>query len=311
MLIFSKIESIINTLTAQLTTAAVSPQVDALKTIILIYITLWVFARGYMILAGKSDDPIKGLIFDATIKIIIVSVVFSPIWISLVTSAIDGMSAWASGGTSIYSRLDVLLKTALEVANKLSDMGPSILTFHVIGNFAGWVILIFFGVFSVITLLVIISATITLKILIMLSPIMIFTLMFNWFKQIFSKWLELVLNNTLTILIVGILLNALNGKYKDILDSANSQAGTGDILYICFLISVISVVLAWVVLMAKGIAQQLTFVSIEHLPGAAAKEGKELGGSAKNLGGKAIGGVSSASRGVGNVSARAIRRLRK
>jgi len=106
----------------------------------------------------------------------------------------------------------------------------------------------------------------------MISPIMIFTLMFSWFKQIFSKWIELVLNNTLTVLLVGILLNALNGKYKEIIDKANNSVNSADLLYIGISVFIVSLIIAWIVLMAKGVAQQLTFVSIEHLPGVATSQ---------------------------------------
>jgi len=309
--IFSKVETIVNDLTAQLTTAAVSPQVKALEAIIITYISLWVLARGYMILAGKTDEPIKGLIFDAAIKISIVTVVFSPHWIGLVSSAIDGLNSWASGSISLYSRLDEILDSALELSNALINEDSGVFSIPVIGAIAAGMVMFGFIIFSVPAILIIITTSVTLKILIMLSPIMIFTLMFSWFKQIFSKWIELVLNNTLTVLLVGILLNALNGKYKSIIDKANAHISNTDLLYAGASVFIVSLIIAWIVLMAKGVAQQLTFVSIEHLPGAAAREGKQLGGSSKNATTKTIGGVSSISRATGNITARGIRRSRR
>ncbi len=313
MLIFSKIESIVNELTASLSTAAVQPQVNALQNIIYAYILAWVTVRGYLIIAGKTEDPLKGLIFDAATKMIVVAVVFSPTWISLVTNAIDGLNSWASGSISIYTRLDEVSKTVMDLYNKLDTMGPSIWGFHPIGFSAGVIILIVFAIFAIITTIVIIYATVTLKILVMLTPIMIFTLAFGWLKQLFSKWLELIISNTITILILGILMNALSDKYKNIIEHANNNAGSTDILYTTLSVSAVSIILAWVVLMAKGVAQQLTFVSIEHLPAAAAKEGQQIGGNAARSATKAtsktIGAVSYASRSTADLVASAIKRF--
>jgi len=256
MKIFSKIESIVNNLTAQLTTAAVDPQVQALQSIILAYITAWVTVRGYMILAGKSQDPVKSLLFDAAVKMIVVVVVFSPAWINLVSSTIDGINSWASGSVSLYTRLDEILNSAIDLSNKLINEDSGVFDIPVVGTFAASLVMIGFVIFSVPAILIIITTTITLKIVIMISPIMIFTLMFSWFKQIFSKWIELVLNNTLTVLLVGILLNALNGKYKEIIDKANNSVNSADLLYIGISVFIVSLIIAWIVLMAKGVAQQ-------------------------------------------------------
>ncbi len=313
MEIFSKVESIVNNLTAQLTTAAVDPQVQALKSIILAYITAWVTVRGYMILAGKTEEPIKSLLFDAAVKMIVVIVVFSPTWISLVSSTIDGLNSWASGSVSLYTRLDEILNSAIDLSNKLIDQDKGVIDIPIVGTAAAVLVMFGFVIFAVPSILIIITTTVTLKIVIMISPIMIFTLMFSWFKQIFSKWIELVLNNTLTVLLVGVLLNALNGKYKEVMDKANNSVGNADLLYISISVLIVSLIIAWVVLMAKGVAQQLTFVSIEHLPAAAAKEGQQIAGntarSATKATTKTIGAVSYASRSTADLVASAIKRF--
>jgi len=270
--IFTEIEAIVNELTAQLNSAAVSPQLNALQSILLAFITLWVMAKGYMILAGKTDEPIKDLLFGAAIKAIIITVVFSPAWISLVTSSIDGLNEWASGSISLYTRMDELLSSAIKLSNNLIDADDGILDVPIVGTFSAVLVMFGFVVFSVFTILIVIGVTVTLKVLIMLTPIMIYTLLFDWFKQVFSKWLELVINNTLTVLLVGIFLNAFDGKYKSILDSKAAHGGSGDLIYIGTAILIVSLIMTWIVLMARGIAQQLTFVSIEHLPGSSAKD---------------------------------------
>jgi type IV secretion system protein VirB6 len=275
--IFAKIESIIDSLTTQLNAAAVSPQVNALQSILVAYITVWVMARGYMILAGKSQEPFKDMLFDATIKVIVIAVVFSPTWISLISDTIDGLNSWASGSISLYSRMDEVFSSALELSNKLIDQDSGIFDIPVIGVFSAGLVLFGFFIFAIPGVLIIITTTVTLKILIMLAPIMIFTLMFDWFKTIFTKWIELTLSNTLTVLLVGILMNAISGEYKDIVDKTSLHAnGNNDLLYLGASVLIVSIIIAWIILMAKGIAQQLTFVSIEKLPGSAAREGADL-----------------------------------
>jgi type IV secretion system protein VirB6 len=267
MMIFKLIEDKINVLLSHLTTAAVQPQVNALENIIYAYIVVWVMFRGYLILAGKSEDPLKGLIFDAALKMAVVAVVFNPAWIQMISNAIDGMNSWASGSTSLFTRMDELLKKTFDVSGRMIDMDHSMVPIE--GYASAIILMAGFVVFSVLTVWIMASTTLMLKVLIMISPIMIYSSLYSWFKDIFSNWLKLIIANTLTVLIVGVFLNALDGSYREVIDTAKTEVVSSNIFAQSIEIAILTIFLGLAVLMAREIAQQLAGASIEHLPGSA------------------------------------------
>jgi len=120
---------------------------------------------------------------------------------------------------------------------------------------------------------------------------MLLALLFDWFKGIFQKWLDLIINNTLTILFVGIAFSALTNEYESYINFGNSKAkAIGENGFsLSFEILFISLIIMALILMARGIAKELTYVSIEKLPGSAAKS--------------AAGGLNSIRKGGENVRA--------
>lgn len=264
-MIFTYIEKITTKLTESITTAAISPQVNALQSILLAYITVWVMAKGYMILAGKSQEPFKDILYDAAIKAIIITVVFSPAWLNLVTSTIDGLNEWASGGVSLYGRLDTMYQQVIDMGVMMENRDS---TWEFTGLFCQFGVVIAFAIVALLSIGIIIVASFTLKILIMIAPLMIFTLMFDWFKSIFERWLQLVLNNTLTVLFIGVTFNILSDEYETIINKLLSDTAnrSSDMVAITSDLFFTSIIIAVLILMARSMAQQLTHVSIENLP---------------------------------------------
>ena len=268
--IFSLIESKINLIIASLNSAAVSPQVSALKTTMIAYLTIWILFRGYMVLAGKSQDPIRDLLYDFGIKAAIIVIVFSPTWISLISNAIDGINSWASGSSSLYGRMDEIMNSLGELIKIVWKKDDSYVP--LVGAFTIFIVVAGFVVFSVFAIWVMISTTLTLKILIMLSPIMIAAAYYNWIKDIFTQWLRLIIANTLTVLLVGIFLNAIDGMYKGLIENAKSTMSDSNMVITGLGILIFSLIISLAIYMAKGIAQQLAGASIEHLPGQSARD---------------------------------------
>lgn len=272
--IFQLIGSYIDELTKELDSAISGSMINEIKTVIIAYILMTVIIKGYLILAGKSQEPIKEIIFDGAIKAIIVTVITSPSWLNLVSNAINGLSQWAAGNIDIYKKMDALAYEALQLFNDLDNSGPVIshTDLHFFGWIAGSITLLFFGIFATIFIIAFIYSNVTLKIIIMLSPIMIGTLAFGWIKQVFSRWIELIISNTILVLLLGIILKLFYSKYYNIVHNARGHIPDSDIFYITLKIAIMSIILSWIVIMAKGIAQQLSSASIEHLPQSAAKE---------------------------------------
>jgi type IV secretion system protein VirB6 len=272
-MIFAYIETLADKITASITEEAVKPQVDQLGLILVVWFTLYVMAKGYMVLAGKSDEPVKDLLFRLSMYAIIVTFATNAGgWLTLVTDSINGLHLWASGDVSLYERLDKMLTQVLKMGAIMEDTDG---TFEFTGFFCQVAVLISFTLVAIPAIGIIIVADFTLKILIMISPLMIFALLFGWFKGIFGKWVQLVLNNTLTVLFVGVFFNILSNEYKTIIDKSlvHSESGSIGIVPITTDLFFTSLIILILVLLARALAKELTYVSIESLPGSAAKSG--------------------------------------
>lgn len=271
--LFQDVHNYINKFADKFNSSATSGIINDLHDTIIMFITMMVIIKGYLILAGKSNEPFKDLIYDSMIKMIIAIVIISPTWISLVNNAIEGLSHWAAGNVDIYEKLDNATEVTLKLVDIVSKKGPTIfVTFHVVGFLIGVAILFFFGIFATIFLIAIIYSSITLKIIVMLSPIMIGTLAFGWIKQVFSRWIELIISNTLLVLLLGIIVDIFIKVYNEVIKESMNRINDSNIFLVGLKVSIVSILLAWIVIMAKGIAQQLAGASIEHLPESSAKE---------------------------------------
>jgi len=273
--IFTQLGKIIDTVASAISSTDISSQVNQINTLILAWFTLYVLAKGYMILAGKSDDPIKELLFRLSLYAIIVAFATNTGgWLSLVNNAINGLNEWAGFGDSLFAKLDTIFGKAITVGVMIEEQEKGTLdVVNMAGILANAIVLIGFGFFAVPAVGIIITTTFILKILILIAPIMIFSLLFDWFKGIFQKWIELILSNTLTVFLVGISFKGLTNVYDGQLTFASGKAKTigENGLALSAEIFILSIVFMMLIIMAKGIAQQLTFVSIESLPGSASK----------------------------------------
>lgn len=312
--IFTQLGKIIETIANAISATDISTQVSQINALILAWFTLYVIAKGYMVLAGKSDDPVKDLLFRLSLYAIIVAFATNAGgWLTLVNNAINGLNEWAGFGGSLFSKLDIVFGKAIEVGVMLEEQEKETLSVvNMAGILANAVVLIGFIFFAVPAVGIIITTTFILKILILIAPIMIFTLLFDWVKGIFQKWIELIISNTLTVFLVGIsfagLINVYNGQMTSASGQAKAIGENG--LALSFEIFILSLVFMILIIMARGIAQQLTYVSIESLPGSASKSAARGVGATRGGIEKAHGDIRSTGARVKQRAARASKTMK-
>ena len=269
--IFITIGKYVNDLTSEFKVDIISPWVDGIKATIIVYLLMTVTIKGYLVLAGKSEEPIKEIILDGAIKAIIVVIITSPYWLKLINDAINGLSQWASGGISPYQKANNIIYNGSKLFHVMEKTGFNIpgTNIHPIGIIFGIITMIFLVLFGFVVIVPIVYSTITLKILTLLSPIMIGTLAFGWFKSIFSRWIELIIANTLVVLLVSVLIDITVKKLFNLISEASDKLSSVDIVLISVNLIIVALFFSWVILMVVGISKQLAGASIEHLPAAA------------------------------------------
>jgi len=205
MYFFQQLEEFIESIFSFIENSSNNQFVTELSILFSISIVLFIMLKGYMVLAGKSQDPIRELAWDILVKMLIITFALNLNgWCTAVTESMEAINSWAGGGVSLYAELDKLLDATVNLQNAISDRGNIVSSF-----FYGLIVYIAFLIGVIPTLFVVITTTFTLKILIMLAPIMFFVLFYGWLKNMFTQWLSLFLSNTLTILILGLILSSI------------------------------------------------------------------------------------------------------
>ena len=281
---FKDLESWINNLFNILENSSVQSKISQLGTLIAISITLFVMYKGFQILFGKSKDPIRELIWDLTMKAIIITFALNVGgWLDLVINAMKGLYEWAGGGTNLYSQLDLIFDKTRELADIVYDKAGSGITDAVVGTV--YMILVYIGFLIGIlpSLIIIITTTFTLKLLILIAPIMFFSLMYGWTKNMFTQWLSLVFANTFTVLFVATFFGSVITIFQDFI--VHSQGSETDPAPIVLQVIVTGIVLSMLVGISKVLAERLAQASMESAM--SSKFGQALAQSGAVAGGMA------------------------
>lgn len=262
--VFQKLGSTINEILDFLKAQTTSELITTLSTLIAITITLQVILKAYLTLAGKLQDPIRDVVFDLVLKMIIAIFALNVDgWLDLTKEAMEQLHNSFSGGENLYAVLDAKLDAVMQLNAKLYANGKMIdgSLFQIL---IGIVLnLISFMIGIVPAFLVMITTDITLRLLLLLAPIVIFTRLYGWFKNVFSQWLAIFIGNLLTVYMVGMLLNQFSVKYGEFLSKVAASADTVDAIAIGMQGIMYGFLLFMLLKTVVVIAEKLAQVSIE------------------------------------------------
>lgn len=282
---FQDLESYINNLFSILENSSVQGRISQLGTLIAITITLFVMYKGFQILFGKSKDPIRELIWDLTMKAIVITFALNVGgWLDLVINAMKGLYEWAGGDKNLYAQLDLMFDKTRDLADIIYDKADTGgIADGLIGAFYVGLIYLGFAIGTIPSLLVVISTSFTLKILILIAPIMFFALMYGWTKNMFTQWMSLVFANTFTVLFVSVFFEGVIKTFENFI--IFSQGTNTDPAPIAVQIIIMGIVLSMLVGISKILAERLAQASMESAM--SSKFGQALAQSGAVAGGMA------------------------
>lgn len=262
--VFQKLGSMINEILDFLKTQTNSDIITTLASLIAVTITIQVIFKAYLTLAGKLNDPIREVIFDLVLKMLIAIFALNVGgWLDLTKEAMQELHNSFSGGVNLYAVLDAKLDSVLQLNAKLienSKFWDGTLFSALIGVALN---LISFMIGIVPAFVVMLTTDITLRLILLLAPIVIFARLYGWFKNIFSQWLGIFIGNLLTVYMVGILLNQFSLKYGEFLDLVQDKAGEVDAIGIGMQGVMYGFLLFMLLKTVVTIAEKLAQVSIE------------------------------------------------
>jgi len=166
--------------------------------------TLYVLFYGYSVLAGKIQAPIADFVWDiARMCLIMAFVTNAGGLLTIASDAVRGLQSFASHGTNVWSVLDTRANNIADLVNEIWQTVSGVESgLKAVMKIIALVPLIL-GVAAVAKELA--FAAISLTILIVVMPIFIFCLMYGFLKQMFSKYLTLILVNVFKILFITVL----------------------------------------------------------------------------------------------------------
>ncbi|HDZ5008024.1 TPA: type IV secretion system protein [Campylobacter jejuni] len=288
--------------------AGTSDKVAELSVLFSIIITLVIMYKGYEVLMGKSQSPIRELTWDITGKLLAITFALNlGGWLDLTISAMDGLYEWAGGGTQMYKNLDELFINTTQLTKtiwaKTNGIGDSILAiFAMLLCYIGFTI----AVVPVLTIFVVTAFTQTL--LVITAPIIFWLLIFKATKNVFTQYIGLLLSNTLVILLVGLFLKTFMNQistwinyFSKVTQAGDEVLGTG----IFFVIA--AFVLVIMINSAKLFAEKVANVSMDGAMGGvmsnALSPASRLAGKA---GGKVAGKTVNAAKTGGKYAGKGI-----
>ncbi|EAH4789305.1 type IV secretion system protein [Campylobacter jejuni] len=247
-----------------------SDKVAELSVLLSIIITLVIMYKGYEVLMGTSQSPIRELTWDIAGKLLAITFALNiGGWLTLVINAMDGIYEWAGGGTQMYKTLDEMYANTAQLANiiwaKSSGVGGAILAIvAMLLCYVGFVIAV------VPTLAIFVITTFTQTLLVITAPIVFWLLIFKSTKNVFTQWIGLLLSNTLVILLVGLFLSVFMEQVSTWIKYFAKVTQAGDeVLGTSIFFVIASLVLVIMIISAKLYAEKVANVSMEGAMGGA------------------------------------------
>lgn len=246
--------------------------VQALSTIVGVTITIQIMIKAYQVMAGKSQSPTQELIWDITIKILIISIALNLSgFLDAIKSAMEELHNLMSGDKNLYSVLDEKLTATMKLADIVYDEGNTLS-----GPFYAIIIFISFLLGIVPSFLIVVTTDITLRLLMLIAPIVIFFRAYSWGKQMFDQWLSTFFTNLLTVFIVGTMLNLFVDKYGSFIEAQTEGIKNVSLLMITGQTIIMSLLLFFIMKLAVKMAEKIGSVSIESAPKSASDINRDM-----------------------------------
>ncbi|EAL8819119.1 conjugal transfer protein TrbL [Campylobacter coli] len=247
-----------------------SDKVAELSVLLSIIITLVIMYKGYEVLMGRSQSPIRELTWDITGKLVAITFALNlGGWLDLTISTMDGLYEWAGGGTQMYKTLDEMYANTAQLTNiiwaKSSGVGGAILAIV-----AMLLCYVGFAIAVVPALTIFVVTTFTQTLLVITAPIVFWLLVFKATKNVFTQWIGLLLSNTLVILLVGLFLGVFMEQISGWISLLSNKIQNGaEVLGISIFFVIASLVLVIMIISAKLYAEKVANVSMEGAMGGA------------------------------------------
>lgn len=273
--IFSTIGVAITAFTGLLSQMSLSSRFKDLQLAISLLLTISIMYKGYLVLAGKNQDPIRDLIFDLAKKAFILAFVMNVDgWLTLSNEAIKGFHTWAmttqgsdSGSvTSMYKQMDGFANTFIKTLGDYFNKSASVFNIGdlIIGFLVSLVMIVAFFAICVSLFFTLVATQVTNAFLITSLPLALFCLMWNPTKQVFTQWLSLFISNIFLLLFLVAFMQFFGDWIGSIFNLAHYYDNNNVSFFQMMLeIPLVAAVLVQIINVIKELARNLAQVTLD------------------------------------------------
>lgn len=265
MRFFESIDSFVIQLLDSVSQSMSSNFASSLFTIVGVTLTIYYLGKGFAIMAGKTEAPAASLLYDFATKMIIVAFMMNyGGYLDNSLAIIDDLKTSLTGfsGNGIAGLMDDQLELGADIAGQLFDLDKSEyvpLEGAVASGFA-WIGI---AISLFVPFIIFITTTITLKLLTVTAPIFVFCLLYNFLRNTFNQWLQLILANILTVVFIGISLRMGMSFFGKNISGLITQAKEFNLILIGFYVLLFGAFMGYLASLSLSYASQLASVSVE------------------------------------------------
>ena len=308
--IFSEIQSGVDEILKIFTDATLNEKFTWVQGLLAAILTVVIMYKGFQTLAGRTQSPIKELVWDISKKLLIMMFVLNINgWFTQSKELCDAFYDWASGGENFYGKLDTITDKYISAMSSFSASmttgglwGDAVLLgplWCMICLTIGYIFIVLAFAFTLIT------AQLTNTLLIFVLPIALFALMWERTKQMFGQWLNMFISNLIVLILYSSLANLVIRVFEKTFTITGEISANYPFYSKGISILLTSIMLVVAIKMVVQIAQGLASVSLDSGAGAAAAGVMGSTGAAVGMAGKAgkaVGGLGVKSLGAGFAS---------
>jgi len=266
--IFSTLGKLFDNATKAFVTSNATSIMAEIKPVAIIGITLYIVIFSYSVLGGYVQEPIKNLIYKCG-KIVLISFFAFNIafYLDNVVGTINGLQDGLAStlghknSNGIYGQLDTTLGKGFDLMSYALKKAANC-TWYELGSIILWYIVAGLVAISSIAIvltggMMIITASLLLKILFSIGPLFIMCSMFPMTTRFFESWFGQVINYVLTIVFVAVVMAFAIEIYTRIIGAVDFDSQDGNTVVMAIELVLVGYVLYRSVLKTGEIASGL------------------------------------------------------
>lgn len=229
-------------------------------------ITIYVMFYGYMVLAGKIQEPIPDFVWNLARFAIVLGVLSNMgTYTTYVNDAVHGLRGFLVGDETsgnAYGGIDAKIGA---IANLYAD---SLDKAHGISGHLFWIVQCFFmaplclGVVSYAVGIVV--SEISMIALLTVFPLFLFCYLWGWFKNMFAMWLQAVIGCCLFVLFLSV-FSKVGFKIAEYTNSWVEKHSGAEAFLSCLMYLIAGIVTIYGVKLAGQLSMALSQVSVDRM----------------------------------------------